>query len=245
MGIARLSHSDNKFGRKLMKLHKIIWAAIFVIFPVLTHQAIAKSHNELPDNTTFDGLVEVKKSSFQRAWVDPTIDFTRYTKVMPGDTLFEFRAVRERSSASARSSSATEFYISEEGRQRLIETVTEVFDEELAKSEHFEMVREPGPDVLILDGAMLDIVSRVPPQRAGRSEVYISRVGEITLVLQLRDSMSGETLARAAERRALEPPGRMGTQSNPVSTWQEVRRVARRWGTKLRKGLDEFHEEKK
>jgi hypothetical protein len=228
-----------------MKLRIVLTAiALFASAAVVNH-AVATSHQELPDNTTFDGLVEVKKSSFKRAWVDPTVDFSRYTKVMPGDTHFEFRAVRERSTSSSRSSSASEFYIPEESRHKLIEIVSEVFEEELAKSEYFTMVTEPGPDVLILDGAMLDIVSRVPPQQAGRHEVYISRVGEITLVLQLRDSMSGETLARAAERRALQPAGRSGVQANVVTTWNEVRRVARRWGSKLRKGLDDFHDEKK
>jgi hypothetical protein len=207
----------------------------------ITSQAVATSHKELPEETTFDGLVKVKKSSFQRAWVDPTIDFSRYTKVMSGEAHFEFRAVRERSS---RASSASEFYIPEDSRQKLIDTVSEVFREELAKSEFFTMVDEPGPDVLILDGAMLDIVSRVPPQQAGRHDIYISRVGEITLVLQLRDSMSGETLARAAERRSIEPAGRGGMQANSVTTWAEIRRMARRWGSKLRKGLDNFHKDK-
>ena len=107
------------------------------------------------------------------------------------------------------------------------------------------MVEEPGPAVLILDGAMLDIVSRVPPQQASRGDIFISRIGEITLVLQLRDSMSGETLARAAERRAIEPAGRGAVRANSVTTWSEVRRLARRWGSKLRNGLDDFHKEKK
>ena len=219
-------------------------SALFAIVAI-ANPAAAKSHQELPDDTTFDGLVEVKKSSFQRAWVEPTIDFSRYTKVMPGDAQFEFRAVRERSASSSRASSATEFYIPEESRQKLIDTVSEVFKEELAKSKFFTMVEEPGPDVLILDGAMLDIVSRVPPQQASRGDIFISRIGEITLVLQLRDSMSGETLARAAERRAIEPAGRGAVRANSVTTWSEVRRLARRWGSKLRNGLDDFHKEKK
>jgi hypothetical protein len=87
-------------------------------------------------------------------------------------------------------------------------------------------------------------VSRVPPQQASRGDIYISRVGEMTLVLQLRDSMSGETLARAAERRAIDPAGRGGMPANSVTTWSEIRRMARRWGSKLRNGLDDFHKEK-
>ncbi len=227
-----------------MRLRTILAATALLAIAGVMNQAIAKSHTELPDDTTFDGLVKVKKSSFQRAWVDPSIDFSRYTKVMSGDTWFEFRAVRKTSAGSSRASTKSEFYIPEENRQKLIDTVSEIFREELEKSEYFTMVTEPGPDVLMLDGGLLDVVSRVPPQQAGRHEIYISRVGEITLVLQLRDSMSGETLARAAERRSIQPAGRMGMQSNPVTTWAEIRRVARRWGSKLRNGLDDFHKKK-
>ena len=229
-----------------MKRIQIVLAATALIATAaITGPAGAESHEESLDGTTFDGLVEVKKSSFKRAWVDPTADFSRYSKVMAGDAQFEFRAVRETSKSSARASSKSEFYIPEKSRQKLIDTVSEVFREEIEKSKYFTIVDEPGPDVLILDGAMLDIVSRVPPQQSGRHDIYISRVGEITLVLQLRDSMSGETLARAAERRAIEPAGRGGMQSNSVTTWSEIRRLARRWGSKLRKGLDDFHQEKK
>ena len=44
--------------------------------------------------TTFDGLVAVDNSAFQRAWIDPTIDLSGYSKIMPGPATFEFRAVR-------------------------------------------------------------------------------------------------------------------------------------------------------
>ncbi len=100
------------------------------------------------------------------------------------------------------------------------------------------MTDQPGADVLIIRGAMLDIVSLVPPERAGRTDIYLSRVGEVTLVLELADSLSGETLARAAERRAAERPGQQAVRASPVTTWTEVKRLARRWAVKLRDGLD-------
>ena len=121
--------------------------------------------------------------------------------------------------------------------------VDEIFNEELQKSQYFTMTDRPGPDVLIIEGALLDIVSNVPPDIVGSGEIYLDRVGEATLVLQLVDSMSGEVLARAAERRAAQPAGRMGIQSSPVTTWNEVRRLARRWAVKLRDGLDDFKAE--
>lgn len=193
---------------------------------------------EGPDaEVTFDGLVRVNNSVFKQAWAAPDIDVQRYTKILPVRAEFEFRAVRG-SSTSSRNSSKSEFPISEKDQEKMVDVVSEVFMEELAKSKRFTLTEEPGPDVLILRGALLDIVSRVPPQRAGRTDVYLSSVGEATLVLELMDSQSMETLVRAAERRAAEQPGQRATWSSPVTTWNEVRRLARRWAVKLREGLD-------
>jgi hypothetical protein len=193
---------------------------------------------EGPDaEITFDGLVRVNNSVFKRAWAAPDIDLARYTKIMTGGAEFEFRAVRG-SPTATRSSNQREFPISEKDQQKFKDLVEEIFNEELAKSTRFTMTDQPGADVLIIRGAMLDIVSLVPPERAGRTDIYLSRVGEVTLVLELADSLSGETLARAAERRAAERPGQQAVRASPVTTWTEVKRLARRWAVKLRDGLD-------
>ena len=190
---------------------------------------------------SFDGLVAIDNSVFQRAWIDPDIDLRPYTQIMGGQAKFEFRAVRGTGTSRA-ASSRTEFPISEANQQRLIDEVSQVFREELANSQHFTITDEPGDDVLIVTGALLDIVSRVPPERVGRSDIFLSSVGEATLVLELRDSVSGETLFRAADRRAAEPAGGRGMRANTVTTWAEVRRLARRWATRLREGLDSAHD---
>jgi hypothetical protein len=57
-------------------------------------------------------------------------------------------------------------------------------------------------------------------------------------VIEVVDSLTGEVVARAVERSAAEPAGRMGIQSTSVTSWQEVRRLARRWARKLREGLE-------
>jgi hypothetical protein len=200
-----------------------------------------------PDaEVTFDGLVRVNNAAFQRAWVDPDIDLSSYTKILPGEARFEFRSAKKGSTMNPRvNSSQRDFAISPENQQKLQDTVEEIFNEELASSKYYEFTEKPGPDVLIVKGAMLDIVNRVPPEMsAGMHEIYVSSFGEITLVLEIADSMSGETLARASERRALTPAGGGGNvgRANSVTTWAEVRRTSRRWAQRLREGLDAFHD---
>jgi hypothetical protein len=77
----------------------------------------------------------------------------------------------------------------EETRARFEEEVSEVFAEELAKSERFTVSDTVGPDVLVIRGGMIDIVSNVPPEYVGRSEVFLSSLGEATLVLEVVDSL--------------------------------------------------------
>ena len=193
-----------------------------------------------PDaEVTFDGLHVIDNSAFREAWADPDIDFSRYTKIMPGGAFFEYRAVKKTASNSRASMSDTEFWISDKDRAKLEEEVSKVFDEELAKSTRFTITDAPGPDTLTIVGGLHDVMSRVPPERVGRSDVYLSDIGEATLILQVSDSMSGEVIARAVERRAAgNRSGGMVIPSSPAQTWAEVRRLARSWATKLVDGLD-------
>jgi hypothetical protein len=192
---------------------------------------------EGPDaEMTFDGLYAVDNAIFKRAWADPDVDFSQYDKIMPGGAFFEYRAVKKRSGTYNRASSNSEFYIEEQNREKLQELITGIFQEEIAKSTRFTVTDEAGPDVLIIRGGLHDIVSRVPPDTIGRSDVYLSNVGEITLLLEVVDSRSNEVIYRAVERRAMEPA--FATRSSSVTTLSEVRRLARRWATTLREGLD-------
>ena len=188
---------------------------------------------------SYDGLHVVDNSRFKMAWADPDADWARYNKYIPGPATFEFKAVKKGSNTYRAQSSQTEFWISEEGRARLKEVASEVFNEELAKSERFTVTDKPAADALIIRGALLDIVSNVPPSmnRAGRTEIYLSKVGEATLVIEAVDSLSGEVLFRAVERRAAESAAG-GIQANTVTTWSEVRRMLRRWATRLKDGMD-------
>jgi uncharacterized membrane protein len=192
--------------------------------------------------TTFDGLVRIDNARFAAAWIDPEIDVKQYNKIIPGGAEFEFRAAQKVSASAARHGNQSEFWISDANKQRLAELVSEVFAEELQKSKYFTLAEEPGPDTLIVTGALHDIVSKVPPEDVGRSEIWLRSLGEATLVIELRDSLSNEVIYRAVERRAVENVGSQMIRTNTATTWAEVRRWARRWAVSLREGLDSVHE---
>jgi hypothetical protein len=214
-------------------------AATIFIAGCATEPALQTGPNA---ETTFDGLVAIDNARFAAAWIDPDVDVKQYTKIIPGGAEFEFRAAQKMTASQARRSNEREFWISDSNKQRLADTVAEVFEEELQKSKYFTVTDEPGPDALIIVGGLHDIVSQVPPEDVGRSEVWLRSVGEATLVIELRDSLSNEVIYRAVERRAAESAGNRMIRANTATTWAEVRRWARRWAVRLREGLDSVHE---
>lgn len=216
-----------------MKKILISFAAIVIAGCSTTPPSIQQGSDA---EVSYDGLHLIDNSVFRLAWADPDIDFSRYSKFMPGGASFEYRAVRKTQSTRARSSSS-EFYIDENARETLKEITSEIFAEELANSTRFTVTDVRGQDTIIIRGALHDIVSNVPPERSGRGDVFLSQVGEITLILEVVDSMSDEVIFRALERRALDRSG-TAIRASSVTSRAEARRVIRRWATILREGLD-------
>jgi hypothetical protein len=197
-----------------------------------------------PDaEVSFDGLHKVDNSQADMAWAKPDFDISSYTKIMLVGEGIEYAPAKNRSRTSIERSRSGPYFIDDDARARFEQLVRDTFVEEIQKIEHFELVTEAGPDVLMVRGALIDVVSYVPqdPMRqAGRSSVYLSSVGEATLVLELRDSETSAILARSIDRRAAEQAGGMMFESNRVTNAAEVRRLVRFWARRLREGLDGF-----
>ena len=190
---------------------------------------------------TFDGLFPVKDSRADQAWARPDVDLTQYSKVMLQSIGIEYRPGGESGRTLSSRSSGGPYEVTEEQKDRFEELMRETFLDELGKSEHFTIVSEPGPDVLLVRGGLLDVVSYVPPDPVGvRSDIYLSRVGEATIVIELRDSITEAILARAVDRRAAEQMSGAWQASNRVTNAAEVRRLGRRWARLLRERLDDY-----
>jgi hypothetical protein len=70
--------------------------------------------------------------------------------------------------------------------------------------------------VLLVRGALLDVVPNVPPDTVGRSRIFLDRVGEATLVLEVKNSQSKQIYVRTIDRRAAERAG-MAVEANSVA----------------------------
>jgi hypothetical protein len=193
-----------------------------------------------------EGELVKGKSSFRETWVNPGMDFSKYDKILLGEAQFQFRDVgpAQKSRSSMRNvSSKSEFGILEADREKFKTVVGDAFVKELSKSKRYDIVTEPGANTLLLEAAVVDIVSHVPPEILGRGNTYLSSVASVTLVLELMDSETGQVIAYVEERRKIEPPGggRIDSFSQPansVTVWADIGRWARSSASRLRSSME-------
>jgi hypothetical protein len=178
-----------------------------------------------------EGLREVSARNFESAFIRPGLDFSLYNKLMVNELELAFRTPDR---------TQNQFPLGEDQKTRFRAEMAVAFGEELGKMQNLELVTEPGPEVLDLNVRVQDIVAGSPGTRVGamgRASFALETVGQMTLVLELRDSESEEVLVRVFDRRAVEGAA-MLSGDNVISTWEGVERVVARWASRAKEGLD-------
>jgi hypothetical protein len=197
---------------------------------------------------SFDGLTRVDNTVMDVVWARTDIDISSYRKVIFENIGVEFRAIEGgpysgrggTGSMSSMRRSQTEFRLDEATKELFVKEISGAFVAVITTSDVYEVVEEPGYDVLLARVALLDVVSRVPPESIGRSEIYLDTIGDATLVLELRDSMSNAIFLRAVDRRAAGSQSGSLTASNRVTNAAEVRRLGQRWAILVKDGLEKL-----
>jgi hypothetical protein len=201
--------------------------------------ACANGGNEV----TADGLERLRRTGFRNAWVKPDATFSEYTQITLAEPTVSYRRT-PRATRAGRSGPGN-FALTEPQMALFKKLLVEAFASEFQRSQHFTLSSEPGPDVLRVEPAVIDLTVRVPTQgRAGRETILVTSTAEMTLLMELRDSESGEILARIADRQEARQAGRGFNDlywSNTVSDVDAVRRTFRRWARILRERLDAVH----
>lgn len=216
------------------------WIALAIFSTILTGCTSNSGVDAaLADASTHDGLIPLQNTRAQRAWIRPGFDLSGYTKVMLVGAGIQYRPVAATAGTTAARSDQTAFAMTEKSKRDLEELITEEFDKALQRLTRFEVVEAPGPDVLLVRGAFLDVVSRVPTEGPGRTDYYLDSVGQATFMVELIDSQSEAVLLRAVDTRAAETPG-YTYRSTRVTNAAQARRVFARWATMLVDALNEL-----
>jgi hypothetical protein len=215
--------------------HRLTAAAVLFLLASLGAHAepAPKPESEL----SHDGLQRIESKRFALAWIRPDAHFAGYKKLLVLPAEISYKDPDKALTRSIPGRTDDNFLLSESRMERLRKSLREAFQKQVIEKGGWELTDQPGPDVLIARGALIDMIVRVPPQTAGRSTIYLDSFGEATLVIEIFDSQSRQILARIADRDAAEPPGnRMGMDLEAPG---EVRRMFSAWAKRFREALDE------
>jgi hypothetical protein len=116
----------------------------------------------------------------------------------------------------------------------------ETFRAELGRG-GFKLVEEPGPQTLRATAAIVDLYVTAPDAMSpGRTRVYTANTGRMTLVIELRDSITGEILARAVDQQSGRGTGTW-TVTNSVMNTADARRAIGIWASSLRRAMEDVY----
>jgi len=173
---------------------------------------------------TEDGLHPLDRSIMGAAWVRPDLDLSRYARIFAMPAGVQFRDVPERWYTIR--TLAPPFHVSDTMKAQLRELFRESFDDAISAVRPYELTEEVGRDVLMAQGFLTDVISGVPPDLPGSVITTIKWAWEANIVLELRDSMSNEVLARTVERQRMDGPldaGMIGALTpNIVDGWSRL-----------------------
>lgn len=191
---------------------------------------------------TWDGLVHVKAKRLDTAYLKPFADFRPYNKVMLDPAEVAMAKDWQRDYNLRRGSLASR--VSDDDVRKGIEEAQQALDDMLAKrfaEAGFEVVSAPGPDVLRLTVAIIDLNITAPDtQTAARARTYSLEAGQATLVIEARDSVSNQLMGRGVDRRTAGDG--MSYRRTSVSNRADFEELFDSWARDSAKGLTELRQ---
>jgi hypothetical protein len=192
----------------------------------------------IDEPSTLEGLQRVRVDGIDAVYRRPDANFSQYRRLLIRDVDIAFTRGWEQQQNSATRSWTQED--SDRIRHDLRELFTEVAKRELQSRGGYELVNQPGPDVLEIRPSIIDLYIAAPDTSrtdTGIVRRYTTDAGRMTLIAELRDSMSSEVLARAFDKKEA-----MHTQqwewTTSVTNSQKARIAIESWASTLREALD-------
>lgn len=201
----------------------------------------ARAHGAAAPETTPDGLALVKKTSADLVYRRPGATFGDYKKILLVEPTIAFRKHWKTDSNFTTPSRP----VTDADMQKIIvkgkELLLEALATQLTKA-GYPLAAGVGPDVLAVKPQILDldVFAPEPDNLPGTmAAIYTKGVGEGTLVIELFDSVSGQLLARAFDKKSSEENRSTWTvPRNQASNTADARRAFADWSAMLAQGLE-------
>jgi len=203
-----------------------------------------KYEMEGPHATTSDGLRRVKRWEFRDAFIKPGVDLSRYDKIVIDPITIAYKKAEHPEHASKDGVERGTYKLSPKTTDQIESSFQKIFTRELDKSKIFAVVEQAAPDAIRVGGHIVELVVYAPPRKKGNdaSVSFLANRGEFILVLDLRDSKTGEALIRIGNHSNIAYDGAAAFYpDNPVTTAAAVRQLFKHTAFRLRERLDILH----
>ncbi|HEY2678180.1 MAG TPA: DUF3313 family protein [Steroidobacteraceae bacterium] len=218
-----------------MKYHRAFHRSAVLAVLLLAASVSSAQKKELVEALSYDGLQEIKVKGIDMAYALPGATLSGYKQVMidPVNVLFA-KNWKPQETGSRRDLSTNDV---ERIRSNVAKLVHDTFIDELKKG-GYTVAAAPGPDVLEVRPGIINLYVTAPDtMSAGRSRTYTTSAGEMTLVAELADSVTGQVIVRVLDRYRARDTGNF-RMSSSVDNANEARTAALSWAKILRDGLD-------
>jgi hypothetical protein len=197
---------------------------------------VPKSKHEAASAWSESGLQKMTVKGLDEFFARPGVSFAEYDKVLLKPVSVAFRrgwlmtplpGSRDR--------------ISKADASRIKDRLAALMQQEVAAelgSSGYKLTDSPGDDVLEVNMSIVDLFIAAPDVRnSTHTSTYAVSAGEMSLVAELRDSVSGDVLARVFDHASAQETA-WPHQITNVENVAEARTAARAWARALRTELD-------
>jgi len=218
-----------------MKISRVLFVlAALVLSMAMALPVMAKK--SLPE-VNDEGMELVKNSKMTTIYADPNANLGIYSRIWLKEATVAFKKNWQRDQ-----NRNTAMRVQTKDMVKIQEDVATLFDDVFTKElleGGYELVEEAGDDVLIVVPAIVDLDVIAPDiQRASRTNSYSESAGEMTLNLELFDSVTNDKIAKATDRKRDYDRGYLEWRTS-VNNRSVAKRFMTTWAESLRSVLDD------
>lgn len=205
----------------------------------LSSLSILAGEQEWPE-VTEDGLHRVPDSVLAVVYAEPGADLGPYTSVILVEPTVAFKKnwARDQRSRSASKLSTSSTVNTTKIKKDLAKEFQTIFTDTLNKG-GYPVVSETAEDVLLVRPSIVNLDINAPQTHGtGRSNSYVQSAGEMTLSIELFDSLTGDLIAKALDRRE-DRDNDMYTWANSQTNKAAAQRIMQGWADVLLDALNE------
>jgi hypothetical protein len=204
---------------------------ILVCIPALLLSGCVVATPAPEKEQTPEGLVRVPSKQVDSVYVRRGATLAPYKRVMLDSIDFAFKQDWQKQHPEVSADDLTRV------RSQGSAVFHEIFSAALTMNDGYPLTMQSAPDVLRVTATISELDLSATPGVGGTQRMYVVSPGDLTLLMELRDSQSGALLARAIDRDKGRAIGDLQV-AGAVANSAQARQALEMWAGLLRGALD-------